>query len=423
MSTKLKKLILEEAINDRQHLIIPDCANQPKRLQDQIDSVKAAGYELHIICLWAPLSVTRARGEPRSMRDGKMWSPDDYETSTRGMATLALRWAEKMREAPASYKSMSVWDNTVFPAQEVSLDRFVELSACGHAEADAHLRRRQSVTEDAHQKAMSNMQTALFAARLRARSRDAAAASLAASAAALSAAAAGSAAAALPRKASRRISLFARAALFQERLGAGLAADDLEAAKPPTDAAPNLPTKQPQQPEPPQPPQQLPRLASAAEAPHEGANGTAAEEQPAAGGAEAKVKRGSIGNGFGLGSKTVSWRHLEAFSRPSVCRGSRAAGEASEASAAERSSRQGDDAAEAEDSAWKLEDAWNLPLEGLKSMAQFIQKARAVKLAKERWRHPCASSVTAFQAGLVGLAVGVLLGGGGGYGFARLVDI
>ena len=69
------------------------------------------------------------------MRDGKMWSPDDYETSTRGMATLALRWAEKMREAPASYKSMSVWDNTVFPAQEVSLDRFVELSACGHAEA------------------------------------------------------------------------------------------------------------------------------------------------------------------------------------------------------------------------------------------------------------------------------------------------
>jgi hypothetical protein len=33
ISSKLKQRILDEAVRDRQHLIIPDCANQPARLQ------------------------------------------------------------------------------------------------------------------------------------------------------------------------------------------------------------------------------------------------------------------------------------------------------------------------------------------------------------------------------------------------------
>ena len=32
-----------------------------------LDEVKAAGYEMHAVCLWAPLSVTRSRGEERSV--------------------------------------------------------------------------------------------------------------------------------------------------------------------------------------------------------------------------------------------------------------------------------------------------------------------------------------------------------------------
>ena len=36
-------------------------------LQAMLDEVKAAGYEMHAVCLWAPLSVTRSRGEERSV--------------------------------------------------------------------------------------------------------------------------------------------------------------------------------------------------------------------------------------------------------------------------------------------------------------------------------------------------------------------
>ena len=81
ISGQLKSRIVSEAIRDRKHLVIPESCNQPKRLQSMIDEMIAAGYEMHAACLWAPLSVTAARGEPRSVHEGKVFSAKDYPNS------------------------------------------------------------------------------------------------------------------------------------------------------------------------------------------------------------------------------------------------------------------------------------------------------------------------------------------------------
>ena len=139
ISSKLKQRVLAEAIADRQHLIIPDCANNPTRLQEMVDKIAAQGYRLHAICLWAPLSVTKARGIPRSIRDGKLWSPDEYTLSVQGSLAMALRWDEGMKKQPDVYRSLHMWDNCHFPAEEVSLRSFIELTNYTAEQADDHV--------------------------------------------------------------------------------------------------------------------------------------------------------------------------------------------------------------------------------------------------------------------------------------------
>ena len=150
ISSKLKKRILGEAIRDRQHMIIPDCANNPTKLQANIEQVIAAGYELHAICLWAPLAITRARGEPRSMREGKLWSPSEYALSTRGSLAMALQWTEGMRDRPGTWRSLALWDNSHFPAEEISLPRFVELTSMTDEEGRAHAARAARLHAEIH---------------------------------------------------------------------------------------------------------------------------------------------------------------------------------------------------------------------------------------------------------------------------------
>lgn len=72
---------------------------------------------MHAVCLWAPLSQTRRRGVPRAIREGKRWKPDDYDASMRGTAELARRWHVGCVEEPATYASLFLWDNTVWPSR------------------------------------------------------------------------------------------------------------------------------------------------------------------------------------------------------------------------------------------------------------------------------------------------------------------
>jgi len=84
------------------------------------------------------------------MREGKLWSPDEYMVSTQGTVEMAVKWAEGMRSEAQSFRSLTVWDNTVFPAQEVSLDRFIELSSLSHEKADAHAAACARARRDLH---------------------------------------------------------------------------------------------------------------------------------------------------------------------------------------------------------------------------------------------------------------------------------
>lgn len=134
----LKRRILREALASRRHLIIPDCCNNMKRLDELLAEVRAAGYQMHAVCLWAPLSVTRTRGEERSVREGKLWSAKDYPMSAKGTLAMAMRWLDGMRDEPSAYASLELWDNTQFPAVEVGLERYADLVMLSNADADAH---------------------------------------------------------------------------------------------------------------------------------------------------------------------------------------------------------------------------------------------------------------------------------------------
>ena len=140
ISTALKQRILAGAIRDRQNLIVPSCANQPERLAQEMKQLREAGYLMHAVCLWAPLSETRARGEPRSVREGKRWDGKSYDISIATVLKVAREWVKGMEQAgeASCYQSCALWDNTVFPAREVSLDEFANLSTMTHAEADEH---------------------------------------------------------------------------------------------------------------------------------------------------------------------------------------------------------------------------------------------------------------------------------------------
>ena len=137
-SGTLKRRLLKEALRDRQNVVIPDCANHPSRLKVMLDDVKSAGYGMHALILWAPLSETRLRGEERSLQEGKLWSPKEYEKCTRGSLALAMRWVDGMRDEPASFCGLEMWDNSVFPATECGMGEFAARVYMTDAEADAH---------------------------------------------------------------------------------------------------------------------------------------------------------------------------------------------------------------------------------------------------------------------------------------------
>lgn len=146
----LKRRLLEAAIAARQHIVYPDVCGNAKRLQALIRDVQDAGYRMHAVCLWAPLSTTRIRGEERSVREGKLWQPKDYEKSTRGTLAMAMRWLDGMRDSPSAFCSLELWDNTLFPAAEVGLEAFASLVMLSPEAADAHAHKLAEAAQRSH---------------------------------------------------------------------------------------------------------------------------------------------------------------------------------------------------------------------------------------------------------------------------------
>ena len=67
-----------------------------------------------------------------------MWSPKEYGSSITSTLALAQQFSEGVEAQPEVYKSLSLWDNTVFPAREVSLDEFRQLTLLDEEEATRH---------------------------------------------------------------------------------------------------------------------------------------------------------------------------------------------------------------------------------------------------------------------------------------------
>ena len=160
-SGALKQRIFADALRDRQNLLIPDCANHVPRLSKMIEEVRRAGYGLHAVCLWAPLSMTRQRGEERAVREGKLWTPKEYVKMVRGELAIAMRWIDGMRDEPGVYCSLELWDNSHFPAVEVGLETFASLVYMTDDDSAAHAARRAAEHKNEHTQAACNNVTAI----------------------------------------------------------------------------------------------------------------------------------------------------------------------------------------------------------------------------------------------------------------------
>eukprot|EP00746_Dinoflagellata_sp_MGD_P021520 gnl/MRDRNA2_/MRDRNA2_150266_c0_seq1.p1 gnl/MRDRNA2_/MRDRNA2_150266_c0~~gnl/MRDRNA2_/MRDRNA2_150266_c0_seq1.p1 ORF type:complete len:411 (+),score=82.09 gnl/MRDRNA2_/MRDRNA2_150266_c0_seq1:65-1297(+) len=84
-----KKEILEEAMRQRQHICIPEAVASAKKIFDNIKMLDDAGYEQHLVCLWAPRTVLRRRGEARQAQEGKTFSMKTYVGSVASTLELA----------------------------------------------------------------------------------------------------------------------------------------------------------------------------------------------------------------------------------------------------------------------------------------------------------------------------------------------
>eukprot|EP00756_Hemistasia_phaeocysticola_P017939 Hpha_TRINITY_DN15564_c3_g11::TRINITY_DN15564_c3_g11_i1::g.107870::m.107870 len=90
-----KTAVLEEAIERKMHLIIPDTAQKMEKVLKKVEKLEKAGYEQHLICLWAPRKDVYKRGTARQCKEGKTFSMRGYVDSMRSAYGLAQYFCEK----------------------------------------------------------------------------------------------------------------------------------------------------------------------------------------------------------------------------------------------------------------------------------------------------------------------------------------
>lgn len=137
---KIKDALLDRAVQCRQHLQIPEAATSTKRIKGMLQRLERAGYEMHAICLWAPKSVTEARGRPRSGKAGKAFSVDLYQGSTQNTLYFGQLWEEQIKKGNVHYKSVEYYDNTTFPSHRVNVREFEQFTNMTDDEATEHAR-------------------------------------------------------------------------------------------------------------------------------------------------------------------------------------------------------------------------------------------------------------------------------------------
>merc|ERR1712216_2183 len=126
---RLKEEVVELAIGNRQHLLIPEAAVNIKRVDRMMKQLVEANYEMHAVCLWAPKSETEARGRPRGVKDGKAFTTNEYSNASKNALYYGRQWTEKMASGDPHYASVFCFDSTVFPSRPVHLSEFEHLTS------------------------------------------------------------------------------------------------------------------------------------------------------------------------------------------------------------------------------------------------------------------------------------------------------
>jgi len=136
----LKKEIMNMAVQNRQDVIIPECALKPERVHQMIKQMENADYEMHAICLWAPLEAVQQRGSQRSLKAGKAYTPKFHTPSCAGSLDFGRHFHMKIREGCRHYGSLICYDNTVKPSHPVHLAEFEHLIKMRPDETQKHVR-------------------------------------------------------------------------------------------------------------------------------------------------------------------------------------------------------------------------------------------------------------------------------------------
>mmetsp|Transcript_56470 Transcript_56470/g.89483 ORF Transcript_56470/g.89483 Transcript_56470/m.89483 type:complete len:546 (+) Transcript_56470:75-1712(+) len=133
-----KHEICKMAIGNRQNVRIPDAAISIGRITEMLCLFEEAGYEMHAICLWAPMSDTQVRGRARSVETGKVFSTRPYRASCETSLQLGRLWESKMSEGSVHYMSVRFYDSTVQPCRPVILAEFELLTCMTDDDATSH---------------------------------------------------------------------------------------------------------------------------------------------------------------------------------------------------------------------------------------------------------------------------------------------
>lgn len=133
-----KHEICKMAIGKRQNVRIPDAAISMGRITEMLCLLEEAGYEMHAICLWAPMLDTQVRGRARSVEAGKVFSTRPYRDSCETSLQLGRLWKSKMSEGSIHYMSVHFFDSTVKPCRSVNLAEFELLTCMTDDDATSH---------------------------------------------------------------------------------------------------------------------------------------------------------------------------------------------------------------------------------------------------------------------------------------------
>lgn len=120
---KRKGEIQEEAMKRRMHIIVPDTCSDVEKTLKKIKGLEAAGYEQHLICLWAPRKDTLKRGTSRQCKEGKTFSLRGYTDSMQGSYKLAQYFRDKF-----DITKLNIMTTDKFPNMMLSIEELGELA-------------------------------------------------------------------------------------------------------------------------------------------------------------------------------------------------------------------------------------------------------------------------------------------------------